>query len=72
MRTLWCTLCHRGYASVAGDVPRICPGCDQETTWTALQPAGVTLSLHMASFRAGLNYNDRRLLRVAGIRRDDA
>jgi len=37
-RLLYCTLCSIGYASVAGDVPTICPGCDQETVWTTMAP----------------------------------
>jgi len=40
-RTLWCTLadCRAGYASVGGDVPRICPACDRATVWSTIAPA---------------------------------
>lgn len=62
MRTLWCRKCSHGYASVAGDVPRVCPACDQKTVWSTLAPTtvdGWTLTL-----------NDRRFLKAIGVEAD--
>jgi hypothetical protein len=39
-RTLWCLNagCGTGYASVAGDVPTVCPKCDQPAHWSTEDP----------------------------------
>jgi hypothetical protein len=63
-RTLWCTKCKAGYASV-GEIPAACPHCDQPTTgalqwWTSRQPWV-------------LSVNDKRFLRSIRIApQDDA
>lgn len=61
MRTLWCTKCAVGYASVAGDLPKVCPRCDQETVWTTLAPQSAR------SYDWVLNVNDKRFLRSLRI-----
>lgn len=62
VRTLWCRLCSVGYASVAGDVPRICPGCDRETVWTTMAPVS-----DVPRFAWELTFNDRRFLKTIRI-----
>lgn len=61
MRTLWCTRCSVGYASVAGDVPRVCPACDRDTVWSTLAPTSPR------SDPWTLTENDRRFLKALRI-----
>ena len=56
-RTLWCTKCHAGYASM-GVVPKTCPSCRKDTIWTTLRPYQ-------------LSVNDRRFLSSLRIAQTD-
>ena len=38
---LWCTKCFVGYAC-QGELPAVCPQCEQATRWTTTQPYAVT------------------------------
>ena len=40
-RVLFCRRCAAGYASTAGDVPRLCPFCGYGAGWTTQQMASV-------------------------------
>lgn len=64
---LYCTRrdCRAGYASL-GEVPRICPACQQDTRWTTVAP----IADHPNTpFR--VNINDRRFLRSLRISSED-
>lgn len=64
-RTLWCRKCRVGFVSVAGDVPRVCPDCERETTWTTMLPR---CGDPMISY--DLTTNDKRFLRSLRIALD--
>lgn len=59
-RTLWCQNpgCGTGYASVAGDIPKVCPACDQPAHWST--EAGPKVPFALSS-------NDKRFLRSLKI-----
>lgn len=40
MQTIYCRHldCLVGYASVAGDLPRICPACNRVSQWSTVPP----------------------------------
>jgi hypothetical protein len=61
--TLWCVLCGVGYASL-GEVPAVCPECNQETRWNTSPPYQPPRAHYV------LSYNDRRFLRSLGIQTD--
>jgi hypothetical protein len=65
--TLWCRhpRCGKGYASVAGDIPKICPACEKPGRWTteaSMAPHGTTPASpdHLTDY-------DKRLLRLLRI-----
>lgn len=61
--TIFCKSCWAGYASL-GEIPAICPNCEQETTWTTFaRQAGPTTPYR-------LTVDDRRFLRETKIRPD--
>lgn len=59
--TLYCKKCSAGYASL-GEVPRVCPACEQETSWTTAMPMS---SDPRVPYEVSLN--DRRFLRSLRI-----
>ena len=61
--TLWCIKCWAGYASI-GDIPAVCPGCDQETRWTTRVP----VASPRVPYR--LTRDDVRFLTTVGIKPD--
>jgi hypothetical protein len=67
MLTLWCRhpRCGKGYASVAGDIPTICPACEKPGRWTteASMPGRRTTP----TFPFDLSDNDKRLLKLLRI-----
>ena len=39
--TLWCRACETGYGST-GEVPKVCPACENDAQWTTLRPYRLT------------------------------
>lgn len=68
-RTLWCRYedCQKGYASVAGDRPKICPACERPEAWSTRYPVSTPIRT-----RYVLAASDRRFLRSLRIAVDEA
>lgn len=65
MPLIVCRLCGTGYASI-GEVPPVCPACEQETTWTTV-PSGYAAP--KPDYK--LTLNDMRFLRSMKILADE-
>ena len=64
-RILYCRHCAVGYGSVAGDMPSVCPHCEQQASWTTMAPEQPARRTVLA-----LSEADRRLLRRLRIAED--
>lgn len=67
MRTLWCAACGAGYASINGDLPPVCPKCDEPAIWLTDTPSHASKPARDPRLPYALNLNDRRLLKQLRI-----
>jgi hypothetical protein len=67
MVTLWCGYprCGKGYASVAGDIPKICPACEKPGRWRT--EVSVPRRHTTRTFPYDLSAYDTRLLKLLRI-----
>lgn len=60
--------CRIGYASVAGDVPSMCPACSRPAHWSTMQPEA---TYHEPLSPWNVSRNDRKFLKGLRISSDE-
>lgn len=60
--------CRIGYASVAGDVPSMCPACSRPAHWSTMQPEA---RYQPPKDPWKISVNDKRFLKGLKIRAED-